>query len=683
MAYTQDGYQITRHVCPRNCYDACGMLAYVRNGVLEKVTGDPAHGYTNGKLCAKGQTYVRRVYSPERLRYPMRQIGRGSGRWERLTWEQAMAIICEKILNIKDRYHSTLPLCLNKYSGNMGILHNAVEGMFNSLGPTTQAKGSSCWSAGIDAQLYDLGRNVSSDPKEMEKARLIILWGVNPAWTAIHSLPYIYQAQANGAKVVVIDPIYTQTARKADYFVQISPGEDGALALALAKELYESGKIDQNFIGHYTLGWPEFREYLSALDIDYLAGQCGQHKEGIKELAGMIASFSPVFIWVGFGLQRHVNGGQSLRVIDALAAMTGNIGIVGGGVQYAHRMTQCFNYHFLNSPAGTRHINMNEFARELGSINDPPVKLLWVACRNLVTQDVASSMLTKELDKLELIVTVEQFLTPTTYHSDIVLPTTTHFEEPDVVSSYWHHWIGLNEQAIPPFFDSKSDLEIARLLAGTLNQYREGSSSFPVNKSPTDFLDSEFNEKVYTLLGISHWSELATGPRRADIARTAWQDKCFATNSGKFEFFSTKARDNGLTALPEYKQGAVPNDDKYPYWFITSHAQQGLNSQFQNIAVLPKDSEQTVFINSETAARKGLMNGEQIRVYNSMGAITLKACISQDIPPDVLVCHQGWRPGEDISLNALNVGLPSDMGDIGTGYKGLAFYDVFVDFEPV
>ncbi|MCM0758230.1 molybdopterin-dependent oxidoreductase [Sporomusa sphaeroides DSM 2875] len=682
MTYTQDGYQITRHVCPRNCYDACGMLAYVRNGVLEKVTGDPAHGYTNGKLCAKGQTYIRRVYSPERLRYPMRQLGRGSGRWERLTWNEAMAIICEKILDIKDRYGSTLPLCLNKYSGNMGILHNAVEGMFNSLGPTTQAKGSSCWAAGIDAQLYDLGRNVNSDPEEMAKARLIILWGVNPAWTAIHSLPYIYQAQANGAKVVVIDPIYTQTARKADYFVQISPGKDGALALALAKELCASGKLDQDFIDNYTLGWPEFREYLSALDSDYLADQCGQHREAIKELAAMITSFGPVFVWVGFGLQRHVNGGQSLRAIDALAAMTGNIGTAGSGVQYAQRMTQCFNYKFLNSPAGTRYINMNEFARELGSLNEPPVKLLWVACRNLMTQDVASSMLVKELEKLELIVTVEQFLTPTTHYSDIVLPTTTHFEELDVVSGYWHHWIGLNEQAIPPFFDSKSDLEIARLLAGTLNQYREGSSSFPLDKSPADFLDSEFNENVYTLLGISHWSELGTGPRRAAIARTAWQDKRFATNSGKFEFFSTKALANGLTALPEYRPGAVP-DGTYPYWFITSHAQQGLNSQFQNITAWPKASERMVFINSETAAQKGLVNGQQIRVYNSMGAITLKACISQDIPPDVLVCHQGWRPGKDSSLNALNAGLPTDMGDIGTGYKGLAFYDVFVDFEPV
>ncbi|SMC44753.1 molybdopterin-dependent oxidoreductase [Sporomusa malonica] len=682
MIYTHDGYQITRHVCPRNCYDTCGILAYVRKGLLEKVTGDPEHGYTSGKLCSKGQTYVRRVYSPERIRYPMRQIGRGSGQWERLTWEQAMAIICEKILDIKDRYHSTLPLCLNKYSGNFGILHNAVEGMFNSLGPTTQARGSPCWSAGLDAQLYDLGRNVNSDPQEMEKAGLIILWGVNPAWTAIHSLPYIYRAQDHGAKVIVIDPIYTQTARKANCFVQINPGEDGALALAIAKKLFESGRIDQNFIDCHTVGWQQFREYLVELDIDYLAGQCGQRLETIKELASMMASSGPVYIWAGFGMQRHINGGQSLRAIDALAAMTGNIGVAGGGVQYAHQMTWGFNYHFLNSPSGARYININEFAQGLKRLNDPPVKLLWVSCRNLVTQDVSGSILTKELDKLELIVTVEQFLTPTARYSDIVLPATTQFEELDVVPSYWHHWIGLNEQAIPPLFDAKSDLEIAQLLAKTLNQYREGSSSFPVDKSHADFLDDEFNDRMYALLGINHWSDLAAGPRRAAVPRTAWEDKCFATNSGKFEFFSIKARENNLAALPEYKAGIAPSS-KYPYWLITSHAQQGLNSQFLNIETLLKYSEQIVFINPQTAAMKGVVTGKQIRVYNSLGAITLKACISHDTPPDILVCHQGWRPGEEMRLNDLNAGLPSDMGDISTGSKGVAFYDVFVDFEIV
>ncbi|MBS3968989.1 MAG: molybdopterin-dependent oxidoreductase, partial [Clostridia bacterium] len=175
MASIKKEYRVTRHVCPRNCYDACGILAYVKNGRLVKVSGDPLHGYTRGKLCSKGYNYLNMVYNPDRLKYPMRQAVRGSGIWQKISWDEALEIICEKILDLKDRYGTTLPVCLNKYSGNFGLLHYAAEGMFNSLGPTTQSLGSPCWSAGLDAQFFDFGNNYNSDPEEIEQAELIIL----------------------------------------------------------------------------------------------------------------------------------------------------------------------------------------------------------------------------------------------------------------------------------------------------------------------------------------------------------------------------------------------------------------------------------------------------------------------------------------------------------------------------
>ncbi|MBC8016492.1 MAG: molybdopterin-dependent oxidoreductase [Sporomusaceae bacterium] len=682
MAYLENGYRVTRHVCPRNCYDTCGMLAYVRNGKLEKITGDPSHGYTCGKLCSKGYNYIRRVYDPARLQFPIRQIGRGSGKWERITWDTAIEMICEKIIELKDRYHSTLPLCLNKYSGNFGILHYAVEGMFNSLGATTQLKGSPCWSAGLDAQFYDMGGNVNSDPAEIENAKLILLWGVNPAWTAIHSLPYIYRAQEKGAKVIVIDVLYSQTAKKADWFVQVKPGGDGALALALAKVVFDLGQFDREFISLNTLGWEEFTAYLESVELTFLAEGCGQSMELIKQLGEMIGSVKPMFIWAGFGLQRHVNGGQNLRAIDALAAMTGNIGIAGGGVHYAHQLTWNFNYNFSKDPGGNRYLNINRFAEEINGLEDVPVKLLWLACRNLLTQDVCRSSLFKELDKLELIVTVDQFLTPTAQYSDLVLPTTTHFEEMDIVSSYWHHWVGLNEQAIPPYFEAKSDLEIARLLCKKLNDLRPGMSTFPIDQSPEAFLDGEFTEEIYAMLQIKHWSELAGGARRSNIDRIAWEDKKFATASGKFEFLSQTAEKQQISALPEYIEGVQP-DMRYPYWLITAHAQQGLNSQFQNVASLIHNHEAMVLIHPQTAEKKGIQGGKLVKVYNDLGSIILKACISSDTPLDVLVCYQGWLPGFKVQLNDLNEGLPADMGEMRTGSKGVAFYDVFVNCELI
>ena len=226
----------TRHVCPRNCYDSCGIVAQVRNGKMIGIAGDPTHGYTKGKLCAKGYCYIRRIYSKDRLRYPLRQLGRGTGKWQELSWDEALDIICGKILSIKDRYGSTLPICLNKYSGNFGLLNFAIEGLFNSIGPTTQVLGSPCWSAGLDAQHFDFGNNLSSDPENISKSKLIILWGVNPVWTAVHSLPYVFEAQKNGAKVIVIDPVLSETAKKADWYIQVKPGQDGRSEGASCRE---------------------------------------------------------------------------------------------------------------------------------------------------------------------------------------------------------------------------------------------------------------------------------------------------------------------------------------------------------------------------------------------------------------------------------------------------------------
>lgn len=682
MYVDNDGNQITRHVCPKNCYDACGILAYTRNGKLQKVTGDPKHGYTNGKLCSKGYSYIRKVYHPDRLKYPMRQLTRGSGQWERISWDEAIDIICKKILELKKRFGSTLPLCLNKYSGNLGLLHYSAEGLFNSLGPTTQAIGSPCWSAGLDAQFFDMGNNYNSDPKEMEKAKLIILWGVNPAWTAIHSIPFIHNAKDNGAKVIVIDPIYTDTARKADWYIQVKPGGDGALALAIAKVILETNKADKEFLSQYTLGWEEFAAYLRTISLDELATQCGQNIDLIREIAEVITTNSPSYIWVGFGLQRHINGGQNIRAIDALGAITGNLGKPGGGVHFANLSLQKLPKNiFLKTNFSNRFLNINNFAEDLTMVEDPPVKLLWIASRNLIKRDSDISKLIRALKNIELIVTVELFMTETAEYSDLVLPTTTFFEEIDLVPSYWHHWLAINEQAISPYFEAKSDLEIAQLISKTLNRYQPGSCSFPEQKKPEDFLNTAFDKKTYNLLGIKHWSTLKEGPLKTNLPECAWENKEFETPSGKFEFYSKEAEVRNNTALPINKKGLNP-DHKYPYWLLTPHSQYGINSQFYNIDWIANlDAEPLVYVHPDTASAKGLTSGQLVRIYNDLGEIIIKAKVSNAAPPDTLLCYQGGKANQTVNFNKLIKGLSNDMGQVSTGSRGSAFYDVFVDFK--
>lgn len=338
-------YKIYRNACPRNCYDTCSLKTWVKDGVITFVEGAPESTFTHGTPCVKGLSYPRRVYSPDRIKYPMAQDVRGSGNWRRISWEEAMQRIAAKMLEIKKKDGSMLGLALTKYSGKFGVLNYAVEGMMSSLGYTTRFAGTPCWPAGIDAQNYDMGDMWCNDPEDMVKAKYIIIWGANPAWCSMHSMKYIYQAREKGAKVVVIDPLLSQTAAKADLYLRVRPGSDGALALGMARHLVDKGLVDQDFVNNYAHGYPEFEAYLrNNVTVEWAAEICGLSADVIRQLAEEFTAVKPATVWIGYGMQRHVNGGANVRAIDAFVAMSGNIGVEGGGARYGHLHTWGFNY---------------------------------------------------------------------------------------------------------------------------------------------------------------------------------------------------------------------------------------------------------------------------------------------------------------------------------------------------
>lgn len=379
--------QVFQSACPRNCYDSCSILSTVKGGVLKYVEGNPANTYTHGRLCAKGFSYTRSVYSPDRIKYPMRQVGRGSGKWERISWDEAFDIIAKQILSIKEEYGSTLPICLNKYSGNFNLLNYCVEGMMSSIGHTSRATGTPCWPAGIDAQTFDFGTIWNNDPEDLVNSKYLIIWGANPAWCSVHSMYLIEQAQRQGCKLVVIDPTLTQTASKADWYIQIKASTDGALALGMASYILEHDLVDRNWLQQNAKGYEEYFQYLREnITVEWAAKETGIEASVIEALAQEYATTKPANIWIGYGMQRHVNGGQNVRCIDTLAAMTGNIGVSGGGAQYAQLQAWGIQYHAMKMkpPAGTatekaRIININNFGREVLDAQDPPIKMLWIA----------------------------------------------------------------------------------------------------------------------------------------------------------------------------------------------------------------------------------------------------------------------------------------------------------------
>ncbi|MDR0247093.1 MAG: molybdopterin-dependent oxidoreductase [Burkholderiales bacterium] len=703
-------YQIFRNACPRNCYDTCSLMTYVKDGVIQFVEGAPESAFTQGGLCVKGYTYPRQVYEPSRIKYPMVQEKRGSGNWKRISWNEAADRIAKKILEIKDKDGSLLGLALTKYSGNFGITHYGIEGFMSSLGYTSRLIGTPCWPAGIDAQNFDFGDMVCNDPEDLPKAKYVIAWGVNPAWCSVHSMKYLYEAQKNGARLLVIDPVLTQTAAKADEFWQVRTGEDGALALGMARHILDRKLVNQDFVRNHALGFDAFADYLRKnVTVDWAAKRCGIPAADIRRVAEAFAKAKPATIWIGYGMQRHTNGGANVRAIDALVAMTGNIGVPGGGARYAHLMTWGFNYHAMiqSPPTGSkgfrgksgpkgefdfagataaeytdRTMNINKTAQEILDATDPPVRMLWSACKNPFAQDFDRAKLLKAFEKLEMVVSVDLFFTETVKYSDIVLPAITPFEEWTVNASYWHYWVGLNEQAIQPMHECKSDNEIHALISKRMNELRPGSCTFPQTADSKEWMEKEFNQGIYDLLGIKHWSDLQKGPAKAKLQNSAsWADLKFKTPSGKYEFQSELCEKNGHAALPAYKEGRKPTA---PYRLLTPHTKYAIHSQFLNIDwMLHLSSEPFVYLHPKLAKAKAIKDMDLVRLTNALGALTLKAKVTANVPEDSVLVYEAWYPASDFNVQNLVDDESADMGAFKTGAPGVAIHDQFVDIAKV
>ena len=698
-------YKIYRNACPRNCYDTCSLKTWVKDDVITFVEGAPESTFTHGTPCVKGLSYPRRVYSPDRIKYPMVQDVRGSGNWRRISWDEAMQRIATKMLEIKKKDGSMLGLALTKYSGKFGVLNYAVEGMMSSLGYTTRFAGTPCWPAGIDAQNYDMGDMWCNDPEDMVKAKYIIIWGANPAWCSMHTMKYIYQAREKGAKVVVIDPLLTQTAAKADLYLRVRPGSDGALALGMARHLVDKGLVDQDFVNNYSHGYPEFEAYLrNSVTVEWASEICGLSADVIRQLAEEFTAVNPATVWIGYGMQRHVNGGANVRAIDAFVAMTGNIGIEGGGARYGHLHTWGFNYNaMMQKPpvgsigmpgaAGTtsefgsagevaqysdRSLNINQTAKGILEANEPPVRMLWVACKNPFAQDFDRSKMEKAFEKLEMVVCADQFFNETVQHADIVLPVTTAFEEWNVDASYWHYWLSINQPAIKPMYEAKCDLEIAVLLSRTINKLEPGSCTFPQEFNHKRWLDQEFNDGMAKMFGISSWDDLLDGPKKAILpSSAAWYDRKFKTPSGKFEFRSELCEKNGHTALPEYKPEAKST---LPFHLFTPHVQFGIHSQFINLDWMQVFyPEPFVYMHPISAEKRGIAENDLVKVFNTVGEVELRAKVTANVPEDFLVMYEAWFPKRKYNVQNVVADTPADMGLMKTGAPGAAIHSQFAD----
>jgi anaerobic selenocysteine-containing dehydrogenase len=702
----EGGYEVFRNACPRNCYDTCSIKTFVKDGVIHFIEGAPESTFTRGGLCVKGYGYTRRPYSPDRVKYPMVQEGRGSGNWKRVSWDEAMDRIARKLIEMEEKDGTLLGMGLSKYSGNFGITNYGVEGMMTSLGYTTRLTGTPCWPAGIDAQNFDMGDMWCNDPEDMVHSRYIILWGANPARNSVHSVKYIYEARERGAKIVVVDPILTQIAAKADEFWQVKTSTDGALALGMARHILDNDLLDPEWVAENAIGFEEFADYLrNNVTVEWAAEQSGIPAENIAKVAHEFATAKPATIWIGYGLQRHTNGGATVRAIDALLAMTGNVGKTGGGARYGHLRTWGFNYHAMlqKQPEGAkgvpgkaevkgdfhftgddapveysdRILNINKTAQVILDAEDPPIRMLWVSCKNPFSQDFDRNKMVRAFEKLEMVVTVEQFFNQTVEMSDIVLPVTTLFEEWTINASYWHYWLSINEQAIKPMYESKSNIEIAAALSKKMNELKPGSCTFPTEIDTREWMAKEFNQGIYDLFGLESWEDLKNGPAKAKMHPASWHDLQFGTPSGKYEFKSALCEEWGHKALPEYKQ---PREGYDRYRLLTPHSKFGLHSQFINLDWTEEfNPKPFVYIHPNLAGEKGIADGDRVRVFNQYGEVTIDAKLSTAVPTDAIVMYEAWFKNNSFNVQNVVDDTSSDMGAFKTGQPGVAIHDQFAE----
>ena len=729
---------VVKAACPHDCPDACGVLITVEDGRATKIQGDPEHPVTRGFLCAKVSKYLDRVYSPTRVLYPMRRIGPkgpaagvaelesfapGKPRaatptqadphiWERISWEEALGEIAARFRAIATEFGSEAILPYS-YGGTLGALNGASmdRRFFHRLG-ASQLERTICSAAGEAGLQSVLGVKLGTEPEQFPHSKYIIAWASNIHANNVHLWPFIVEARRNGAKLVVIDPYRTRTAECADWYLPINPGTDAALALGMMHVIIGEKLHDADYVSRYTLGFEQLREKVKEYSPERVAQWTGIAAEDVRKLAREYATVRPSVIRLNYGVQRSERGGMATRTVAMLPCITGSWKEVGGGLQMSLSGAADFKTELLKRPdlmktalgRETRTINMVELGRALNTVNDPPVKALFVYNSNPAAvcpqhNDVVRGLLRPDL----FTVVHEQFFTDTTDYADIVLPATTFFEHKDLQKAYGHYYVQVSNQAIAPLGECRSNVEVFRGLAQRMD-FEEECFLESVDEMIDLALESddpwmkgitrERLESGHVRLNLpTSGAKLSfDGQPRAAVPRCSDPESAFLpfaqggfrTPSGKAELYSEALKAQGLDPVAEF---TPPLESRHgmknrtlPLELLARKADNFLNTTFSNVPSVQEMEEPGLLEICQMDARtRGIRDGDRVRVFNQRGDIQLKARVDGKVQPGVVSARLNWAkmtPGFQ-SINALTSEKLTDMGNSAT------FYSVLVEVEKI
>lgn len=711
--------RVIHAACPHDCPDACGVLITVQDGRATKIQGDPAHPVTRGFLCAKVAKYLDRVYSPQRVLYPMRRVGSkgpireaselggradSSQGFVRISWDEALDEIASRFRGITSEFGSEAILPYS-YGGNLGALNGASmdRRFFTRLG-ASQLERTICSSAGEAGLISVLGVKLGTEPEQFVHSRYIIAWAANIHGNNVHLWPFITEARRKGAKLVVIDPYRTRTAACADWYLPINPGTDAALALGMMHSIIEENLQDSDYVEKYTLGFEQLRERVKEYPPERVAQWTGIDAEDIRRLAREYATVHPAVIRLNYGVQRSEGGGTATRAIAMLPCITGSWKHVGGGLQLSTSGAFGLDKDALTRPGlkpdglarQPRSVNMVELGAALNRLKDPPVKSLFVYNSNPAAVCPNHNDVIRGLMRGDLFTVVhEQFFTDTTDYADIVLPATTFFEHKDLLAAYGHYYLQISEQAIEPLGECRSNVEVFRALAD-----RMGFKDDCFRETIDQMIDSALHSENPWLRAIDrqrlesekhvrlNFADSAPGPPRSDDSPDhgapflPFAGGNFRTPSGRAELYSESIKALGLDPVAEFKPAAESRYGsgrrKFPLEMLARKADNFLNSSFSNLpSVQAMEETGLLEINSADASARGIADRDMVRVYNQRGEIFLRARVDGAVQPGVVSARLNWAKltPDGKNINVLTSEKLSDLGNSAT------FYSVLVEVE--
>ena len=659
--------------CPLNCWDACSFKVTVENSKVIKVDGNKDHPVTDGKICGRGRMLADRTNDINRITKPLKKV---LEKWIEIPWHQALEEIAEKLQKAKDTYGPTSVLHSHDYSSN-GLLKNIDERFFRAFGGWTKVEGSLCWGAGIEAQLRDFGNSISHSPEDILNSKHIVIWGRNVARTNMHLLSYLKTAKKNGAKISVIDPYKNQTANLADDYISVRPGSDGFLAAGILKLILQQGWEDRNFINEATYGFHTLIKELADVSMETITAFTGVDEEKLMELAEIYVN-GPVSTYVGLGMQRYKNGGNTVRLIDALGAVSGNIGIPGGGINYGNlAVGQSFDSGKLalrEKKAEIRAFTRMNQAEKILTASEPPIEVIIVSRGNPLTQIPNTNLAEEAFQKAGTVIVLDQYMTDTAEAADYVLPTTTVFEEEDIYyASMYHSYANYGAKLAEPPGEAKSDLWIWTELSERL-----GFGEY-FNYSIDQWL--EMGTSSLKAKGVLIDELKKTGFIKLPVADVPWFDWKFNTPSGKYEFFSNKADKEGEQGIiqVDYPMEVAEADQelakRFPYQLLSlhplrsNHSQNYINLKIKNINV--------VEVSSAIAKAHMLENGDKVKVKNDRGGLIGETRIERGLQASTINIDEGRWKKFGGSVNLLTSHGESDMG------QGGIMYDCLVTIEKI